>query len=194
MPARLLLIDRDGRHGLGRAYATTYPCHLLNSPVTRMSAVAGEPDHLERWAAARQIAHDGFLSRRDYGRYLLDLLDAAQQQAWPAATLSRLTAEVTSVRPAGAGLVLGLDGGAPVTADLVVLATGSLPPSAPFPVPDGPGFVADPWAPGALDAAGDGRPVIIAGTGLTMLDVAMSVADASPQTVVHAVSRHALLP
>jgi uncharacterized NAD(P)/FAD-binding protein YdhS len=54
--------------------------------------------------------------------------------------------------------------------------------------------VADPWAPGALDGTGDGRPVIIVGTGLTMLDLAMTVTDAHPATVVHAVSRHALLP
>jgi uncharacterized NAD(P)/FAD-binding protein YdhS len=30
-------------------------------------------------------------------------------------------------------------------------------------------FIAAPRAPGALDAAGDGSPVIVVGTGLTML-------------------------
>src|SRR6202044_3690033 len=45
-----------------------------------------------------------------------------------------------------------------------------------------------------LDGAGDGRPVIIVGTGLTMLDLATTVTDANPAPVVHAVSRHALLP
>jgi uncharacterized NAD(P)/FAD-binding protein YdhS len=37
-------------------------------------------------------------------------------------------------------------------------------------------------------------PVVILGTGLTMLDVAISLTGAHPQTVVHAVSRHALVP
>jgi uncharacterized NAD(P)/FAD-binding protein YdhS len=39
----IALIDRDGRHGLGPAYATTHPGHLLNSPADTMSAVAGDP-------------------------------------------------------------------------------------------------------------------------------------------------------
>ena len=37
-------------------------------------------------------------------------------------------------------------------------------------------------------------PVIVLGTGLTAMDVAIAVTDAHPRTVVHAVSRHALLP
>src|SRR5580658_9886443 len=74
LPLRVLLIDRDGRHGRGRAYATADPAHLLNSPAGRMSAIAGDPGHLERWARAAGITHDGFLARRDYGRYLGALL------------------------------------------------------------------------------------------------------------------------
>jgi uncharacterized NAD(P)/FAD-binding protein YdhS len=194
---RVLLIDRDGRHGRGRAYSTTHPGHLLNSPTARMSALAGDPGHLARWAREQGLGHDDFLARRDYARYLADVVAEAQRRAWPAARLSCVTAEVISVGRPAPGRPLRLElagGGAPVEASIAVLATGSLPPSAPFPVPAGPGYVPDPWAPGALDAVGDGRPVIIAGTGLTMLDLAMTVTDAHPAAVVQAVSRHALLP
>ena len=52
----------------------------------------------------------------------------------------------------------------------------------------------DPWLPGALDGVADGSPVVVLGSGLTMLDVAITVTGAHPETVVHAVSRHALLP
>jgi uncharacterized NAD(P)/FAD-binding protein YdhS len=34
-PVRIALIDAGGRHGLGQAYSTTHPGHLLNSPATR---------------------------------------------------------------------------------------------------------------------------------------------------------------
>jgi hypothetical protein len=51
-PVRIALIDRDGRHGLGQAYATTHPGHLLNSPAGTMSAVAGDLGQLVRWASA----------------------------------------------------------------------------------------------------------------------------------------------
>jgi uncharacterized NAD(P)/FAD-binding protein YdhS len=36
--------------------------------------------------------------------------------------------------------------------------------------------------------------VVGLGTGLTAMEVAIALADANPRTVVHAVSRHALLP
>jgi len=50
VPLRVALIDRHGRHGLGQAYSTTHPAHLLNSPAHLMSALAGDPGQLTRWA------------------------------------------------------------------------------------------------------------------------------------------------
>ena len=41
-PLRVALIDRHGRHGLGQAYGTTHPDHLLNAPAAQMSALAGD--------------------------------------------------------------------------------------------------------------------------------------------------------
>jgi uncharacterized NAD(P)/FAD-binding protein YdhS len=161
-----------------------------------MSAVAGDPGHLIRWAAAAGISHDGFLTRRDYGRYLRDLLSYWQKRAHPHAVTGRVSADVSAIAESGPRrrLRLRLTPGGPVDADLVVLATGSPPPAASRPVPHSDRYIADPWAPGALDGAADGSPVIVTGTGLTMLDVAMTVTGAHPGTVVHAVSRHGLLP
>jgi uncharacterized NAD(P)/FAD-binding protein YdhS len=196
VPLRIALIDRNGRHGLGQAYATSNVAHLLNSRAERMSAVAGDADHLVRWAAARGIAHDGFLPRAAFGRYLTELLRGAERTAWPAATLSRVTSDVVALTPTGLHrpVRLHLAGDGRIDADMAVLATGNRPPAAPCPVPDTPRYVADPWQPGALDGVTDGSPVVVLGTGLTMLDVALTVTGAHRGTVVHAVSRHALLP
>jgi uncharacterized NAD(P)/FAD-binding protein YdhS len=193
---RILLIDEHGRHGRGRAYATTHPGHLLNSPAEGMSAVARDPGHLTRWAAGAGLDHDGFLTRRDYGRYLSDLLADAERAAQPGSRVTRITTTVTAISSSGPGrpLRLRLAAGDPVDADAVVLATGSLPPATARPMPASDRYIGDPWAPGALTAPSDGRPVLVIGTGLTMLDIAMAVTDADPRTVVHAVSRHALLP
>ena len=192
---RVLLIDRDGRHGLGRAYSTTHPDHLLNSPAETMSAVSGDSTHLTRWARAAGIAPSGFLARRDYGRYLRDLLTGAERNAQSVVRLSRVSAEVVAVRQVAAKrpLRLRLGNGGLIDADYAVLATGNLPPQAPCPVPRD-RYIADPWAPGALDGVADGSPVIVLGTGLTMIDVAIAVTDADPRATVHAVSRRALLP
>ena len=80
-PVRIALIDAGGRHGLGQAYSTTHPGHLLNSPADAMSAVAGDAGQLLRWATANRVAHDGFLRRSDYGRYLRDTLAEAARRA-----------------------------------------------------------------------------------------------------------------
>jgi uncharacterized NAD(P)/FAD-binding protein YdhS len=89
LPLRVALIDRHGRHGLGQAYSTTHPAHLLNSPAGAMSAVTGDPGHLTRWAAGAGLPPDGFLPRSAYGRYLTELLAAAERPARPAARVSR---------------------------------------------------------------------------------------------------------
>jgi uncharacterized NAD(P)/FAD-binding protein YdhS len=192
---RIVLIDRDSRHGLGQAYGTTHPGHLLNAPAAQMSAVAGQPDHLTRWAAAAGITDAGFLPRHVYGRYLRDTLSDAERRAQPLSSVARVTSEVVAIRHNARGRSLRLllaDGS--IDVDFAVLAIGNLPPVPPFPAPRSRRFIADPWAPGALDTIRDGSPVIVVGTGLTMLDVAIAVTSGNQETTVHAVSRHGLLP
>jgi len=97
-----------------------------------MSALAGDPGHLTRWAAAAGLPHDGFLPRRAYGRYLTDSLAAAERSARPAARVSRITADVVTIRrhshshSHGRALRLHLADGR-IDADAAVLATGNLP-------------------------------------------------------------------
>src|ERR1700689_702619 len=189
VPLRIALIDRHGQHGLGQAYATVNPAHLLNSPADRMSAVAADPGHLTRWAAVNGIRHDdGFLSRADFGRYLGELLADAERLAAPTATVTRITCDVVGLTGNGLHrpLRLHLAADGRLDADAAVLATGNRTPAAPCPVPASPRYVGDPWLPGALERVGDGAPVVVLGTGLTMLDVAISLTGANTETVVHA--------
>jgi uncharacterized NAD(P)/FAD-binding protein YdhS len=94
--------------------------------------------------------------------------------------------------------VVTLDRGAPIEADLVVLAVGNFPP-APMPVPD-PSFYdselyrADPWAPDTLTELDPAAPVLLIGTGLTMVDAVVSLLDQGHHGPIHALSRRGLLP
>jgi uncharacterized NAD(P)/FAD-binding protein YdhS len=223
LPMRIRLIDEHGRHGLGQAYSTGHPAHLLNAMAGQMSALPGDPEHLIRWAAAdassatgRAAANAGeisattFLSRPDYGRYLRDTLADAEHRALPVARLTRVSSEALAVRPANGGSPVRMilsDG--QIEADMAILATGSTPARLPFDAPPSERIIAEPWRPGAL-AGVAGRPasgnsamsagrahgssVVIVGTGLTMLDLAVAITDSDPGAVVHAVSRHGLLP
>jgi uncharacterized NAD(P)/FAD-binding protein YdhS len=202
-PLRIWLIDEHGRHGRGQAYATHHPDHLVNATAGRMSALPRDPQHLVAWAngSAAGPGHVGqatFLARGVYGRYLLETLTAAQRAARPFARLTRMTSAVTSIRPLsrrkGARLHTGYG---PLDADVIVLATGNVPAMLPFDAPDTGAVITDPWRPAALDqitsGSGSCRAVVI-GTGLTMADVAIAITSARPGSIVHAVSRHCLLP
>ncbi|PRX98689.1 FAD/NAD(P)-binding protein [Allonocardiopsis opalescens] len=199
----VVLVDRLGRHARGTAYATTDPGHLLNAPACAMTAYGGDQEHLVEWARDQGLVcdHRSFLSRSLYGDYLHDVLADAERLA-ERVRVERRTARVLAVRPGGVPgrrWTLELSGGGAVHADQVVLAPG-LPAAADPRVPGlaglrrGGPYLPDPWAPGVLAAAGDGRPVLALGTGLTMVDVALSATAADPRTVVYAVSRRGLLP
>jgi uncharacterized NAD(P)/FAD-binding protein YdhS len=197
-PSRVVLIDRHGRHGVGQAYATADPRHLLNTCAAKMSALADDPGHLLRWARAEgmDVAGSDFLPRGVYGRYLRATLAAAERRVRPSGQVARVTGTAVSVTGPGPGrpLRVHLSGGGVVDADAVVLATGNRAPSAWPRMAAGPRYVADPWAPGALAGIRDGAPILVVGTGLTMVDVATTVTGAHPDAVVYAVSRHGLLP
>lgn len=194
-PMEVILIDRDGRHALGQAYSTTDPHHLLNTTADKMSALDGDHGHLVRWARGRGLEVDGsdYLPRPVYGRYLREVLAAAERP--PAQVLRRVTGTVTALHHRH-GVSVRLGDGRRVDADAIVLALGNRPPAA---LPQvvagaGPRYVADPWRTDALARICDGAPVLVLGTGLTMVDVAVTVSRTHPDAVVYALSRHALLP
>lgn len=199
-PMRILLVERSGRFTAGVAYGTRSDAHLLNVPAGRMSAFSNDGEHFLRWARARDAAVTGgsFVPRRLYGKYLAELLDDAEADAPATTSLVRLASEARALeRLAGGGVRLSLADGRSVTADRVVLSIGNYEPANP-PADDG-GFYAsddyarDPWAPGALEVNTD-APVLLLGTGLTMLDVAIALSARGHRGPIHALSRRGLLP
>ncbi|MFI6146647.1 FAD/NAD(P)-binding protein [Streptomyces sp. NPDC051109] len=194
-PCTVLLIDPAVGEAPGPAYRTTDSRHVLNTPAGRMGIT---PRDFPDWLSARghQDVH-GYPARRLYGRYLLDLLaDTAARSS--TAGLRAVPDRITGIGMEPGGGVLALYGasGRTLCADAVVLAVGGLPPGrswAPANLRSSPCFVPDPWAPGALDrVAAAGDDLLLVGTGLTMVDVALALAR--PGRVLHAVSRHGLLP
>lgn len=190
------LIERSGSFGRGAAYATANPDHLLNARVANMSAFPDDPEHFTRWLARHEgwSAHGGFVTRGVYGDYLQDLLkDAVERSA--AGRLLLEGDEVVDVSRAGATWKVRLGMGREIEAAAVVLALGVLRPAPPAVAGPGllasPRYVADPWSPkAALDE--DVEEVLLLGTGLTMIDAAVTLWR--PGRRFWALSRRGLVP
>jgi uncharacterized NAD(P)/FAD-binding protein YdhS len=198
-PVRVVLINRFGPLGRGVAYRTRIETHVLNVPAGGMSALPEEPEHFLNWAQGRNgaVAPGTFVSRRLYGEYLESVLREAEA-AVEGATLERVVGEVLDVEPDASGVSLAFADGSRRRADRVVLALGNYSPANPpaegAEFYDSERYVRDPWIRGSLDAIRPGESVLMLGTGLTTLDIALDLAGRGVALPLRAISRHGLLP
>ncbi len=204
-PLAVVLIDRGGRIGRGVAYGTTSELHLLNVRAGSMSAFPDDPDHFVRWlhgskgrGPAPGGGPDDYVPRSVYGAYLAAALDEAERAAMPGVTLRRITGEAVAARPSRGGVSVVLADGGTIAASHAVLALGHRPPASPA-VPGlsrlaPPRYASDPWSPGALEGLASDGPVLLLGTGLTMVDVALVLAERGVKGPLHAISRRGVLP
>ncbi len=196
---RVSLIERRPAFGRGVAYSTGNPAHLLNVRTSNMSAFDDDPDHFRRWLGARPTGAadpQGFASRHDYGDYLDELLRSATAAAPDRLALHHDGAiEVERGRD---GVRILLDGGRRIAADAAILAVGNLPPHDPPGIAGAalpPGvYVVDPWTAPIGERLGPDDTVLLIGTGLTMVDVALGLEAEGFAGRVIALSRHGLLP
>ncbi|PZU51073.1 MAG: FAD-dependent oxidoreductase [Sphingomonas sp.] len=190
------LIERRSSAGLGLAYSTASRSHLLNVRAANMSALPDDPGHFERWAAQMCSASGScFVPRADYGRYLNGLLQEAREKA-PHQLLVR-TGEVTGLQRQGGGYRMMFESGETLDANRVVLATGNLPARIPGGLDAaalGKSYVADPWQADSWDRLDLDAPILLIGTGLTAVDVALLLRDRGHRGPLVAVSRRGLTP
>lgn len=208
-PLTIHLIERNPRQfGRGVAYGTEAECHLLNVPAGNMSAFPDDRESFLRWAKAREadlagpcvaeVTAASFLPRRAYGEYLRWVLDEAEQGAGPDVRLERRIDEVVDLRVEPDGVALVLAGGETLHAGRAVLALGNFPPGNPR-VAD-PGFYGsaryhgNPWAPETLDAVLRTESCLLIGSGLTMVDWAVTLNQAGYHGQIHVLSRRGLWP
>ena len=201
-----ILIESGTRAGPGLAYGAAGAVHALNVPVARME-VGLDPD-FQSWLAdvtaetAEAVAEAGelgqaFVPRRLFGLYMAQRVE----EAVAAGAVRRVHDEAVGVRRVRGAYEIALAGGQRLEADAVVLATGNLPPTSPNVTSSDGGqlanaqaFIRDPWAPGALAAVSDETPVLLLGSGLTAVDIALALLARGHTADIHILSRHGLLP
>lgn len=188
--------------GLGLAYATTDPLHLLNVPADRMGARADEPEGFAAWLrtpladeASRRLGVEApgpcaYAPRALFAEYLIDLrrrtLDAA---AAAGVAIRFVAAPAIAIRRVAAGWALGFGDGE-LHARVCVLATGN-DPGRVFGELRHPALQIGPLA---LAEAPTGTPVALIGSGLTAVDAVLTLRRLGFAGEIVALSRHGLLP
>jgi thioredoxin reductase len=181
------LIEAGARAARGLAYGTPYGAHLLNVPAERMSALPDDPGHFVRWLRARNVEAT-FAPRALYGDYLAELLEETG--------ITRIGGTAVGLMREDGHWLVALHDDRTISARNVVLALGNLPPYDPLPL-NGPApaeYVRDPWARGAAVGLDPEAPVLLLGSGLTALDVAVALRHHGHRGRVTAVSRHGRAP
>lgn len=205
-PMRILLIN--SRHPLGRgvAYGTKHAEHVLNVAARNMSAVPDHPNHFLDWLRTRvdyaelpePQLRETFVSRRVYGDYLrgllLNYLDPIDEHH--PATIAVIEEEVVDVAVDEHGRAeVFLQSGDSHHADRVLLATGNQPPapigSAAF---SHPAYCPDPWQDWPSRIPSPEKDIIVLGTGLTMVDVFLTLTHRDWQGRLIAISRSGMIP
>lgn len=167
----------------GVAWATRCPAHLLNVPVERMGArdpadflhwLQGEPD-------GANIRAGQFLPRARFGAYLDALARALPDQVW------RIEARVHGLDRGPAGWTLRTPTGA-LDARRVVVAVGL-----PRHLPPAPLREAWAWW-GAGEAVDADAEVLLAGSGLTAVDMVLGLRDRGHRGPITVISPTACWP
>ncbi len=193
--AHVWLIERSPRFGEGAAYSTRESEHVLNVRLGNMSAFPDDPDHLLRWLAGQRqwSAQGSFITRGDYGRYLRGIL--AEALAGNGARLKLVHDDAVGLHRDASGWRIALASGDALSVHVAVLALGNLEPARPVgldeAVIEAGRYVADPWRDaGGLDD--EARRILLIGSSLTMVDVALSLGRPGRRFV--ALSRRGLAP
>ena len=182
------VIEPRDQLGEGVAFGTIDTTHLLNVPAAGMSAFDDEPNHFVAWAGC---APADFVPRTRYAEYLRTELQR-RVEANPSVSIRHICDTAAHVDAAKRRVTTS--SGESFAGDSTVIALGNAAPTMPswtesfttIPV------ITDPWQHDVLDTVTAGSRVLCVGTGLTFVDVALSLVRRGAK--VTGVSRHGLLP
>lgn len=207
-PLRVIIINSKRPLGRGTAYGTTRPEHLLNVVARNMSALPDIPSHFVDWLRSRSEFNstsddelrEVFAPRYVYGDYLRGLLASCLSPID-----ARYQVDVETIDDEATDVIVDennnaavlLKGGDLVDADHIVLATGNQSPgsfSSTSPLLHDPRYRSDPWDEWLSRLPPPGGRIVLLGTGLTMVDVVLTLAKIGWEGDIIAVSRNGMLP
>lgn len=177
------IYEKNKHPNLGIAYSTRDANHLLNVPAIKMSAFEEDDEHFFQWVKNnftqikleekyKDLVLDPyeFYPRSLYGKYLQNIYNNTTKNF---SNISLINKEINEINHNGSSFIIDNK-----NYDVVVLAVGN--------------NVCTTTK--QNDENQFPKNVTIIGTGLTMIDHAISIKNCYPDTKITAISRHGLLP
>jgi uncharacterized NAD(P)/FAD-binding protein YdhS len=201
-PAAVTVFEPSPHLWRGRPYAPDLDPVLVNSPPAIMSIRHDDFDHYASWLGARGEAHldpdlgRPLVPRALYGEYLEHTAEKAIAELRERGChVQVVAAAAVGAAPGTAGLVLRTSDGREHVVDRIALCVGGGTPHDLYGLGGAPGFVGDPYPLArALDEVPTHGDVAVIGSGLTAVDVVVSLAARGHTGRISLVSRSGMLP
>lgn len=207
VPTAVTVFEPSPHLWRGRAYQPDSPTLRVNAPPEDMSVRFGDPHHFARWTEARslvlgtgsnhvdRLSSIPFMPRAMYGDYLEQSSRAAiMRLARLDCPVELIRQGVTGVEDTGKGLLLkSAETGRLV--DSVVLCIGNGRPADTYGLAHRPGFIAEPYpVVRRLSVITPDEDVAVIGSGLTAVDIVLTLAAAGHRGRISLLSRSGVLP
>ena len=196
-PLTILWFDSKNKFCRGLAYSTSDEHHLLNVRANNMSVFADEPDHFTNWLKQHHPHYTtiDFVSRKIFGDYVQDIFESLKTSN-PLVSIKQIAKEIISVNKTDTSFELRSD----ETYDVqkLVLAFGNFLPAHPRSVSkefiESENYFQNAFDPNIAQRIHDKKNITIIGSGLTMIDVVMSLSHLKYAGSINIISPHAYVP
>lgn len=194
------LIEKSNEVGRGVAYGTKKNFHLLNVPAAKMGAFANDTAHFYHWLKSKNFDFEAgdFVPRKIYGDYLREVFAEAVENKPANVTVKTFRAEAINISTENDAAGILLDSGEKIISDQIILAFGNfLPPHVRTKndaYTKSAKYFQSPWRGDIPTAIARDEKVLIIGTGLTGIDVILSLFNNEHRGGIYALSTHGLLP
>lgn len=208
-PVCVKLINTGFPFGKGVAYSAESNLHLLNVRASRMSAFPHIPGHFVNWLEKQpdvaqfcmpgETLAEAFMPRRIFGQYVAHILETALDKMPAGCRLIVIEDEAVSIKPTKEKRYeVTLRNSPAFETEKVVLALGNFLPEKLKGLSDEVlqqgRYFGNPWHREAIENLEPGKPVLLVGTGLTMVDVVLSLLEQNFTGRIVAVSPKGFLP
>lgn len=201
-PGTINVFEPSAQLWRGRPYGPDLDSVRVNAPPAIMSIRGGDPAHYSGWLGGRSTEHvdallgEPLIPRALYGDYLAHTAEkAVAALAEQGRHVRVVAARVTGIARTGARLVLRTDDAREYEASQVALCLGGGVPEDLYSLAGNPGFIADPYPlADTLQQVPAGSDVTIIGSGLTAVDVVVSLAARGHRGRITLLSRSGVLP